>query len=205
MAKILSSATTTSALSSASRIRCSASTSRRSTASVLRRTFSPPPREWAHVVCPGISYGWEDVKFLQQHWDGPIILKGIRTLADAEKAIEVGVQGIVISNHGGRPRDGGPASLDRLPQIAQAIGERREIIFDSGVRCGLDIPKALALGAKMVLAGRPCVYGVAIAGESGVKHVLRSLLGDLTLTLHLSGIRGVSRSTLDTRVLKKLA
>lgn len=172
---------------------------------MLRRTFPPPPREWAHVVCPGISHSWEDVKFLQQHWDGPITLKGIRTRADAEKAIEVGVQGIVISNHGGRPQDGGPASLDQLPETAQAVGDRLEIIFDSGVRCGSDIPKALALGAKMVLAGRLYVYSVAIAGESGVRHVLRSLLGDLNLTLHLCGIRGVSKSTLNTRVLKKLA
>ncbi|KAJ5950449.1 Aldolase-type TIM barrel [Penicillium vulpinum] len=159
--------------------------------------------EWAHTVFPGVSHGWEDLKFLQEHWDGPIVLKGIQTVADAKKAVECGVQGIVVSNHGGRQQDGGIASLDVLPEIVDAVGDDLEIIFDSGVRCGADILRALALGAKMVLIGRPYIYGLAIQGEAGVRHVLKSLLGDLNLTLHLSGIKSVSPEHLNRSVLRR--
>ncbi|CAI7614209.1 unnamed protein product [Penicillium glandicola] len=160
--------------------------------------------EWAHTVFPGVSHGWEDIKFLQEHWDGPIVLKGIQTVADAKRAAECGVQGIVVSNHGGRQQDGGIASLDVLPEIADAVGHDLEIIFDSGVRCGADIAKALALGAKMVLIGRPYIYGLAIQGEHGVRHVLKSLLGDFNLTLHLSGISSVSAKHLNRSVLRRI-
>lgn len=130
--------------------------------------------EWTHVVFPGLSHGWEDVKFLQEHWDGPIVLKGIQTVADAKKCAEIGVQGIVVSNHGGRQQDGGVASLKMLPKIVDAVGDKLDILFDSGIRCGADIVKALALGAKMVLVGRPYVYGLALGGEGGVSHVLEA-------------------------------
>lgn len=159
--------------------------------------------EWAHTVFPGLSHGWEDIKFLQEHWDGPIVLKGIQTVADAKKAVDYGVQGIVVSNHGGRQQDGGIGSLDVLPEIVDAVGDELEIIFDSGVRCGADIAKALALGAKMVLIGRPYVYGLALQGEDGVRHVLKSLLGDFNLTLHLSGISSVSPEQLNRTVLRR--
>ncbi|KAJ5469209.1 Aldolase-type TIM barrel [Penicillium sp. IBT 31633x] len=159
--------------------------------------------EWAHTVFPGLSHGWEDIKFLQEHWEGPIVLKGIQTVADAKRAVDHGVQGIVVSNHGGRQQDGGIGSLDVLPEIVDAVGDKLEIIFDSGVRCGADIAKALALGAKMVLIGRPYVYGLALQGEEGVRHVLRSLLGDLDLTLHLSGISSVSPDHLNRSVLRR--
>lgn len=159
--------------------------------------------EWAHTVFPGVSHGWEDLKFLQEHWDGPIVLKGIQTVADAKRAVEYGVQGIVVSNHGGRQQDGGIASLDVLPEIVDAVGDDLEIIFDSGVRCGADIVKALALGAKMVLIGRPYIYGLALQGEHGVSHVLKSLLGDFNLNLHLSGIRSVSSEHLNRSVLRR--
>ena len=148
--------------------------------------------EWTKTVFPGISHSWEDIKFLQQHWDDPIVLKGIQSLADAKKAVEAGVQGIVVSNHGGRQQDGGVASLDMLPRITKAVGDKLDILFDSGIRSGADIAKALALGAKMVLVGRPYVYGLAIQGQKGVEHVIRSLLGELDLTLHLSGIPSIS-------------
>ncbi|KAJ5789883.1 uncharacterized protein N7518_006894 [Penicillium psychrosexuale] len=159
--------------------------------------------EWAHTVFPGLSHGWEDLKFLQEHWDGPIVLKGIQTVADAKKAVEYGMQGIVVSNHGGRQQDGGIASLDVLPEIVDAVGNDLEIIYDSGVRSGADIIKALALGAKMVLIGRPYIYGLAIQGEQGVRHVLKSLLGDFNLTLHLSGISSVSPKHLNRSVLRR--
>lgn len=144
--------------------------------------------EWTRVVFPGISHGWEDVKFLQKHWKGPIILKGIQSVDDAKRCAEIGIQGIVVSNHGGRQVDGGVASLAMLPKIVDAVGDKLEIMFDSGIRCGADIAKAIALGAKLCLVGRPYIYGLALGGEHGVNHVIRSLLGDLQLTLHLAGI-----------------
>lgn len=148
--------------------------------------------EWAKIAFPGHSHGWEDVKFLQEHWDGPIVLKGIQTVEDARTAVEVGVQGIVVSNHGGRQQDGGVSSLGMLPRIVEAVGGSGiEVFFDSGVRCGADILKAVALGAKCVLVGRPYAYGLAIGGEEGVKHVLRSLCGDFMMNTHLAGLRGI--------------
>lgn len=135
--------------------------------------------DWINVFMPGRSHSWEDLAFLKQHWDGPIVLKGIQSVEDAQLAVEYGMQGILVSNHRGRQCDGGIASLDSLPEIAAAVGDKLEVIFDSGVRCGADIAKALALGAKMVLIGRPFVWGLAMAGEEGVRHVLQALLGDL--------------------------
>lgn len=153
--------------------------------------------EWAQTIFPGTSHGWEDVKFLQKHWDGPIILKGIQSVEDARKCVEIGVQGIVVSNHGGRQVDGGVSSLGMLPRIVDAVGDKLDVIFDSGIRCGSDIAKAMALGAKMVLVGRPYVYGLVLGGQAGVSHVLKSLLGDFQLTLHLAGILSCSQTHLN--------
>lgn len=157
--------------------------------------------EWMHTIFPGMSKGWEDIKFLQEHWDGPIILKGIQTVADARRAVEAGVQGIVVSNHGGRQQDGGNSSLGMLPHIKDAVGDAIKIFFDSGVGSGADIAKAMALGADCVLIGRPYVYGLALGGEQGVAHVLKSLMGELELTLHLSGIPSVDKKDLNRSVL----
>ncbi|KAI1748359.1 putative FMN dependent dehydrogenase [Xylaria castorea] len=159
--------------------------------------------EWTHTVFPGLSHSFEDIKFLQQHWKGPIILKGIQSVEDAKKCVEVGVQGIVVSNHGGRQSDGGVSSLGMLPRIVDAVGDKIDVLFDSGIRCGADIAKALALGAKMCLIGRPYIYGLALGGEEGVSHVLKSLLGDLELTLHLAGIQSSSPEHLNRSVLVK--
>lgn len=156
--------------------------------------------EWTKIVFPGHSHAWEDVAFLKEQWGGPIVLKGIQTVEDAEKAVEVGVQGIVVSNHGGRQQDGGVSSLGMLPRIVAAVGDRIEVFFDSGVRCGSDILKAYALGAKCVFIGRPYAYGLAIGGEEGVKHVLRSMCGDLLLNMHLAGLRGLDEVTRDVLV-----
>ena len=157
--------------------------------------------EWTRTIFPGMSHSWQDIKFLQEHWQGPIILKGIQSVQDAQKAAEIGVRGIVVSNHGGRQVDGGVGSLSMLPRIADAVGDRVEIIFDSGIRCGADVAKAVALGAKMVLVGRPYVYGLVLGGEEGVSHVLRALSGDLDLTLHLAGINSASEEHLNRTVL----
>lgn len=161
--------------------------------------------EWTHTVFPTFSHSWDDVAFLKQHWKGPIVLKGIQTVADAKKCVEFGVQGIVVSNHGGRQQDGGNSSLGVLPGIVDAVGEELDVFFDSGIRCGADIAKALALGAKMCLVGRPYIYGLALGGEKGVEHVLRSLVGELELTLHLAGVRSVQGKELDRGVLVREA
>ncbi|KAI0136772.1 L-lactate dehydrogenase [Xylariales sp. AK1849] len=161
--------------------------------------------EWTRTVFPGMSHDWDDVKFLQKHWKGPIVLKGIQSVEDAKKCVEIGVQGIVVSNHGGRQSDGGNSSLGVLPRIVDAVGDKLEVFFDSGIRCGADIAKALALGAKMCLIGRPYIYGLVLGGEEGTSHVLKSMLGDLELTLHLAGIPSSSPKHLNRSVLVKEA
>jgi lactate 2-monooxygenase len=141
---------------------------------------------WAQMFPnPGLS--WDDLPFLREHWDGPIVLKGIVSADDARLAAEYGMDGIVVSNHGGRQVDGGIGALDALPAVVAAVGERLSVLFDSGVRTGADVIKALALGAQAVLIGRPVLYGLALGGQQGAEHVLRCLLADLDLTLALSG------------------
>lgn len=137
----------------------------------------------------GTDKRWDQLPFLREHWDGPIVLKGIQHVDDARRAGAAGMDGIVVSNHGGRQVDGAVASLDVLPEIAAAVGDRMSVLFDSGIRTGADIVKALALGAHAVLIGRPFVYGLALGGQDGVRHAVRSLLADLDLTMGLSGHR----------------
>ncbi|EOA80947.1 hypothetical protein ACJQWK_09940 [Exserohilum turcicum] len=162
-------------------------------------------KEWMKIVFPGESHTWDDVQFLKHHWRGPIVLKGIQSIADAKKAVDVGADGIVVSNHGGRQVDGGNSSLGVLPHVVDAVREYMastdttkdfKILFDSGIQSGADIAKALALGADCVLIGRPYVYGLALGGEQGVGHVLKSLVGELQLTLHLNGIESVEKDKL---------
>lgn len=167
---------------------------------VTGRDLGQAAQEWAKVVFPGHSHSWEDIGFLKEHWDGPIVLKGIQSVADARKCVEVGVQGIVVSNHGGRQQDGGVSSLGMLPRIVEAVGDKLDIFFDSGVRCGADIIKALALGAKCVLVGRPYAYGLAIGGEEGVRHVLQAMCSDLMMNMHLAGLRGLDEVNKDILV-----
>jgi lactate 2-monooxygenase len=162
--------------------------------------LGPAAAEFSHILFPGHSHDWKDLDLLKKHWDGPIVLKGIQTVEDAQAAVAAGMQGIVVSNHGGRQQDGGCSSLGMLPHIVEAVGDELEIFFDSGVRCGADIMKALALGAKCVLIGRPYAYGLALGGEEGVKHVLRSLGGDLMMNMHLSGLRSVDEIKRDVLV-----
>jgi len=146
----------------------------------------------------GTDRRWDQLPFLREHWDGPIVLKGIQHPDDARRACEAGMDGIVVSNHGGRQVDGAVASLDVLPEIVAAVGDRTEVLFDSGIRTGADVVKALALGAKAVLLGRPYVYGLALGGEAGVRHAVRSVLADLDLTLGLSGNRTPADLNADT-------
>jgi L-lactate dehydrogenase (cytochrome) len=133
------------------------------------------------------SLTWDDLAFLREHWDGPIALKGIQHPDDARRAVDAGMDGVIVSNHGGRQVDGAVASLDALPAVVEAVGEQTTVLFDSGVRTGADIVKALALGARAVLVARPYAYGLGLAGEAGVRHVLRCLMAELELTIMLSG------------------
>ncbi|SES18572.1 FMN-dependent dehydrogenase, includes L-lactate dehydrogenase and type II isopentenyl diphosphate isomerase [Lentzea xinjiangensis] len=137
----------------------------------------------------GTDKSWDQLAFLREHWNGPIVLKGIQHADDARKAVEFGMDGVVVSNHGGRQVDGAVGSLEVLPSIVEAVGEQVDVLFDSGIRTGADVVKALALGAKAVMVGRPFAYGLAHGGQVGVQHVLRGLLADFDLTLGLSGHR----------------
>jgi lactate 2-monooxygenase len=138
------------------------------------------------------SLTWDDLPFLRQHWHGPVVLKGILSAADAVRAADAGVEGVIVSNHGGRQVDGAIGALDALPAVAQAVGSRLTVLFDSGVRTGADVLKALALGAQAVLIGRPYAYGLGLGGEQGVRHVLRALRHDFELTMRLAGLARLS-------------
>jgi lactate 2-monooxygenase len=155
-----------------------------------------PILHWASLFGnPALT--WDDLIFLREHWDGPIALKGIQGTEDARRAVDAGMDGIIVSNHGGRQVDGAIAALDALPEITHAVGDQIDVLFDSGIRTGADVVKALALGAKAVLLGRPYAYGLALGGEAGVRHVLRCLLADLELTLRLSGHADVASPSLE--------
>uniref|UniRef100_UPI0035CB1373 alpha-hydroxy-acid oxidizing protein n=1 Tax=uncultured Jatrophihabitans sp. TaxID=1610747 RepID=UPI0035CB1373 len=135
----------------------------------------------------GTDRTWDELAEVRELWSGPILLKGIQHPDDARRAVDAGMQGVVVSNHGGRQIDGAIASLDALPGVVEAVGDQVEVLFDSGVRTGSDVVKALALGARMAVLGRPYVYGLGLGGYDGVRHVLRCLLTDTDLALALSG------------------
>ena len=133
------------------------------------------------------SVSWRDLEWIASEGRLPVVLKGIVTAEDAKLAIEHGAAAVVVSNHGGRQLDGVPATLDALPEVVEAIDGRLEVYLDGGIRRGADVAKALALGARAVLAGRAAMFGLAAAGEDGVRHVLELLREELALTLCLLG------------------
>ena len=133
------------------------------------------------------SVSWRDLEWIARDGRLPVVLKGIVTAEDAQLAVEHGAAAVVVSNHGGRQLDGAPATLDALPEVAEAISGRAEVYLDGGIRRGTDVAKALALGARAVLAGRAPMFGLAAAGEDGVRHVLELLREELALTLCLLG------------------
>jgi len=135
---------------------------------------------------PALS--WDDLTWLRERTSLPIVIKGIQHVDDAREAAARGADGIVVSNHGGRQVDGAIASLDALPPIAAAVGDELAVLFDSGVRGGADVLKALALGAEGVCLGRPYVWGLTLAGQAGVEAVLKMVLGELDLTMALCGL-----------------
>jgi lactate 2-monooxygenase len=138
------------------------------------------------------SLTWEHLAFLRERTRLPILLKGICDPDDARRAIDAGMDGVVVSNHGGRQVDGAVATLEALPGVVEAVDGRVPVLLDSGIRSGADVFKALALGARAVLLGRPWVYGLAIAGETGVREVIQNLHADFDLTLGLAGCRSVA-------------
>lgn len=139
---------------------------------------------------PGLT--WNDLPFLRKHTKLPILLKGIMHPTDAGLALRHGVDGIIVSNHGGRQLDGAMAAIDVLPKVCDIVQGRIPVLMDSGIRRGADVAKALALGAKAVLLGRPYIYGLAVAGEEGVRQVIENLLNDFEVTMALSGRTSVS-------------
>ncbi len=161
---------------------------------VFRAGLEKPPEEdqgaatghfLAAIGNPSLT--WDDLSSLREMTSLPILVKGIQHVDDAREAVRRGLDGIVVSNHGGRQVDGAIASLDALPPIAEAVGEELTILFDSGVRGGADVIKALCLGADAVCLGRPYVWGLTLAGEAGVEAVLRTILGEFDLTMALCG------------------
>ena len=137
------------------------------------------------------SLSWDDLAFLREWTRLPILLKGVLHSADASAAVEHGMDGLVVSNHGGRQVDGAIATLDALPAIVDAVGGRIPVVLDSGIRSGADVFRALALGASAVGLGRPYVWGLAAGGEAGVREVIRNLRADFDLTMGLSGVARV--------------
>ena len=138
------------------------------------------------------ALSWADVEWLQSVWDGPIVLKGIQTVADAKLAVDAGVDAIALSNHGGRQVDGAPSIIELVEPVAQEVGGSIEILCDGGLRRGSDIVKAIALGATACMAGRAYLYGLGAAGERGVDHVLQFLVEGMERTMALSGTQQVS-------------
>ena len=140
---------------------------------------------------PGIT--WADLDFVRAHWARPIVLKGILDNEDARRAAESGVDGIIVSNHGGRQLDGVPSVARALPAIADAVGDRLTLLADGGVRSGLDVVRMLAMGAKGVLLGRAWAFALAADGGRGVRHVLDLIEAEMRVAMALTGVTGVDR------------
>jgi L-lactate dehydrogenase (cytochrome) len=138
------------------------------------------------------SLSWDDVAAIRKQWDGKVIIKGILDVEDARAAVNVGADAIVVSNHGGRQLDGAPSSIAALPRIVDAVGDKCEIWMDSGIRGGQDVLRAIALGAKGTLVGRPFLYGLGAAGQPGVARMLEILHDELDKTMALCGHSNLS-------------
>jgi isopentenyl diphosphate isomerase/L-lactate dehydrogenase-like FMN-dependent dehydrogenase len=184
------------------------------TTSVLMRYFTSGqfprhenyPDEYQKSILSGVgsrdamradSLAWDDIAKFRDIWPGVLMLKGVNRPDDAIKALSYGVDGIVVSNHGGRNMDSAAATLDVLPEIAEAVGDRMTLILDSGVRRGSDIVKALALGAKAVLTGRATLYGTAAGGEAGALKAIDILKNEADKTMAYTGCRTVDEVTSD--------
>jgi L-lactate dehydrogenase (cytochrome) len=155
-------------------------------------------REWVDAQFdPSVT--WDDVAWVRSNWNGRLVVKGVLDPEDARRAVDAGVDGIVVSNHGGRQLDSVPSTARALPHVADAVGDQVEVLADGGVRTGLDVVKMAALGARAVLIGRAWAWAVAARGERGVRHVLEVMKADIDVALALTGqtsFGGVDRSAL---------
>ena len=138
------------------------------------------------------TLSWKDVAWARKAWRGKLVLKGVLDPEDAKQAADLGVDGIVVSNHGGRQLDGAPSTIAALPRIADTVGDRLEVLFDGGIRSGQDVLKALALGARGCLIGRAYLYGLAAMGEAGVTKALDLIAEELRVSMSLTGVRDVA-------------
>jgi L-lactate dehydrogenase (cytochrome) len=171
---------------------------------VFKSSLVKPPEEdmgaaimrWVSIFS-NPAYTWDDLEMIKSVTDLPILLKGILHPADARAAVDAGISGVIVSNHGGRQIDGEIATLDALPAVVAEVGDDVPVLLDSGVRTASDVLKAVALGARAVLLGRPYIWGLTLGGEAGVVQVLRGLLAELDLTLALSGNDSISNVTRD--------
>jgi isopentenyl diphosphate isomerase/L-lactate dehydrogenase-like FMN-dependent dehydrogenase len=156
-------------------------------------TFFGAYGEWMMTPPPS----WEDLRWLREQWDGPFMLKGIMRVDDARRAVDAGFSALSVSNHGGNNLDGTPASIRALPAVAEAVGDQIEVLLDGGIRRGGDVVKALALGARAVMIGRPYLWGLAASGERGVGNVLEILRQGISETLYGLGKASVQDVTRD--------
>jgi len=167
----------------------------------LRDTLrSPEPRAAVETfldIYSNPALSWDHLATLRDRTRLPVVLKGILHPDDARRALDIGASGVVVSNHGGRQVDNAIASLDALPAVREAVGPEFTVLLDSGVRTGADVATAIALGADAVLLGRPHMYGLAVAGERGVREVLENVVAELDLTMALTGARGLADLTRD--------
>ena len=143
------------------------------------------------------SVTWEDIAWLRSQWKGPILIKGVMSADDARAAIDVGADGVVVSNHGGRQLEGVASSISKLPEVVAAVGDRAEVHMDGGVRSGTDVVKAVALGAKSVMIGRPWVWAMAARGEQGLVDLLQVFQKEIAVTLALMGVKRIDEITPD--------
>ena len=143
------------------------------------------------------SVTWKDIEWLRSVWPGQLIIKGIQEVDEAQEAVNVGADGIVVSNHGGRQLDTVAPTIYKLPPIANTVGKKLDILMDGGVRSGLDIYKALALGAKTVLVGRPWVWSLAAGGQTAIENLLGTLQRELEVAMILGGLNRVEDITRD--------
>ncbi|HTU73050.1 MAG TPA: alpha-hydroxy acid oxidase [Trebonia sp.] len=159
----------------------------------------PTSRRQLHDMFDG-TVSWGDLEWIRSEWDGPVVVKGVLRAADAVRAADLGASAVIVSNHGGRQLDRAPAALEALPAVVDAVGDRVEVLCDSGIRRGGDIAAALALGAHGVLIGRPHLYGLAAAGEPGVRLAIDILARELRMTMGLCG--AASLAELDRDLLR---
>ena len=137
------------------------------------------------------SLNWKDVDWIRSMWPGKIVLKGIHDVEDARQAVKTGANGIIVSNHGGRQLDGAPSSISVLPKVVDAVGSQTEVMFDSGIRSGQDVLRALALGAKSCMIGRAYIYGLGAGGQAGVAKAIEVISNELSVTMGLCGINNI--------------